>query len=120
MESRASLSNNWRSAWEYSQVSGETSVRNDSDCGDIVALPPAGQHKGTPLAALYSVTVNLPPEADKIIDGRTQRERHHYPNRGQRNRVDREIEEVPGQVRPVMVNDGRHHREDLHEHLGFA
>src|SRR5271166_4541623 len=111
MESRASLSNNWRSAWEYSQVSGETSVRDDSDCGDIVALPPASEHKGTPLAALYSVTVDLPPERNKIIDGREQRQRHHHPDRGQSNRVHRQIEEVPRQMRPVVIDDGRHHRD---------
>src|SRR5271157_1097172 len=103
MESRASLSNNWRSTAEYSQVSGETRVRDDSDCGDIVALPPASEHKGTPLAALYGVTVNLPPEADKIIDGGDQRQRYHHPDRGQRNRVYRQIEEVPRQVRQVMI-----------------
>src|SRR5208282_5844926 len=109
MESWASRSSNRRSASEYSTVSGETSVRDSSDCGDIVALPAAGQHKGTPLAALYGVTVDLAPEGDKIIDGGSQRQHHHHPDRDQSNRMHRQIEEVPRQVRPVVIDDSRHH-----------
>src|SRR5208337_2433179 len=113
-------SNNWRSIREYSQVPEETTGGGCSDCGDIVAFPPPAQHKGTPPAALYSVTVDLLPEGHKIINGREQRRAHHHPNRRQSDRVDRQIEEVPWQVRPVVVDNGSHHRDNLHQHLALA
>ena len=69
MESWASLSNSWRSAAEYSQVSGEIRMRDCSDDGNIVALPAPAQHERTPLAALYRMAVDRSPESDEVIDG---------------------------------------------------
>src|SRR5271166_6628811 len=111
MESCASFSNSWRSAGEYSQVSGGLIVCGCSDGGDIVVLSSPAEDEGTPFAALYGVTIDLPPERHKIIDGGNQRQPHHHPDRGQRDRVHRQVKEVPRQVRPVVIDDRSYHGE---------
>src|SRR5215469_13363686 len=108
-----------RSCWEYSGAAGLTATFA-SDCGDIVALSAPAQYKRTPLPAPFRMLVDLAPEGGEVVSRRDQRQPNHNPDRGQRNRMHWEPQEIPWQVCPVMVDNRRYDRDDLHQHLPLS
>src|SRR5215469_12506507 len=104
----ARCNNMSRSSWEYWEAAAATTTLA-SDCGNIVALPAPAQNKRTPLAASFRVLVDFAPKGGEVIGRRHQREHYHDPDRGQRNGMHRQPEEIPRQAGPMMVDDRRHY-----------
>src|SRR6478672_4079652 len=119
--SRASCRSTARSCGVYSGCGLESDWTgcDSSDCGDIALLAPAENESATP--ALDYMAIDLRPEGVEVISRRGQRPCHHEPDCETRDPVDGEnIFTIHGELRPAVVENYCHHRNNLHHHFEFA